>query len=80
MGVAAYVRRWHSFLGKYDHWRYLFAEWNNRLYLKSYLKHHSDTDKERSMHHGARWLIHSINRGADRGSGTYYLKRRGNGY
>jgi hypothetical protein len=72
MGVAAYARRWHSFLGKYDHWRYLFAEWNKRMYLKSYLKHHSDADKERSMHHGARWLIHSINSGADRGSGTYY--------
>ena len=24
------------------------------------------------MHHGTRWLIHSINRGSDRGSGTYY--------
>ena len=37
MGVVAYARRWYSFLGKYDHWRYLFAEWNKRLYLKSYL-------------------------------------------
>ena len=40
--------------------------------LKSYLKHHSDADKERSIHHGTRWLIHSINRGVNRGSGTYY--------
>ena len=72
MGVVAYAKRWYSFLGKYDHWRYLFAEWNKRLYLKSYLKYHSDADKERSIHHGTRWLIHSINRGVDRGSGTYY--------
>lgn len=72
MGVMAYAQRWGTFLGRYDHWRYMFAEWNKLIYLKSYRRYHSQGDLERSLHHGARWLINSIEQGADAGSGTYY--------
>jgi len=72
MGVIAYAQRWGSFLGKYDHWRYLFAEWNKLAYLKSYRKYHSTSHLERSLHHSIRWLVKSIEQGNDAGSGTYY--------
>jgi len=72
MGVMAYAQRWGGFLGRYDHWRYMFAEWNKLVYLKSYRKYHNQGDLERSLHHGIRWLAHSIEHGNDAGSGTYY--------
>lgn len=72
MGVMAYAQRWGRFLGRYDHWRYLLAEWNKLTYLKSYRKYHNQGDLERSLHHGVRWLVHSIEQGNDAGSGTYY--------
>ena len=37
MGAARYLQNWREFLGTYDHWRFLFAEWNKLIYLKSYL-------------------------------------------
>ena len=72
MGALAYSQRWAAFFKKYDHWRYFFAEWNKLLYLKSYRRHHHSGAIEKSLHHGVRWLIHSISTGSDRGSGTYY--------
>jgi len=72
MGALAYSQRWAAFFKKYDHWRYFFAEWNKVVYLKSYRKHHPVGALEKSLHHGIRWLIHSITQGPDRGSGTYY--------
>ena len=72
MGALAYSQRWAAFFKKYDHWRYFFAEWNKLMYLKSYRKHHNAGALEKSLHHGVRWLIHSISSGTDRGSGTYY--------
>jgi hypothetical protein len=72
MGALAYSQRWAAFFKKYDHWRYFFAEWNKVVYLKSYRKHHPVGALEKSLHHGIRWLIHSITQGPDCGSGTYY--------
>jgi hypothetical protein len=50
----------------------LFAEGNKLLYWKTYVEQHTHSDMEKSLHHAARWLIHSIKSGATHGSGTYY--------
>ena len=45
MGAARYLQNLRKFLGTYDHWRFLFAEWNKLIYLKSYLNDLSETQK-----------------------------------
>lgn len=73
MGAARYLSNWISFLKKYDHWRFLFAEWNKQLYLRAYLDELTDDQKQQALQHAAKWLIESCHQGSDDGSGTYYF-------
>jgi len=73
MGAARYLQNWRKFLGTYDHWRFLFAEWNKLIYLKSYLNDLSETQKEQCLHHAAKWLIHAHQQGSSDGCGTFYF-------
>ena len=49
MGAARYLQNWRKFLGTYDHWRFLFAEWNKLIYLKSYLSDLSEHKKNNAF-------------------------------
>ena len=73
MGIVRYANRWRVFLSGYDNWRLLLAEVNKMAYLRTYLRDHTEAAQRRSLHHAQRWLIHTIHRGEDRGSGTYYF-------
>ena len=73
MGVVRYANTVASFLTSYNNWRILLAEFNKRVYLRTYLEQHTTKDQLRSLHHGVRWLLHSMALGSDRGSGTYYF-------
>ena len=73
MGAARYLSNWITFLKKYDHWRFLFAEWNKQVYLRAYLEELSPEQQSQALQHGAKWLIESCRQGTDAGSGTYYL-------
>ena len=73
MGAVGYIRNWTIFLKKYDHWRFLLAEVNKIVYLRSYLKHQSSQDRNQAMHHAAKWLINSMITGKDAGSSTFYF-------
>lgn len=73
MGVLQYANRWARFLTHYDHWRLLMAEFNKLLYVRTYLERHSEGDQLRTLHHGVRWLLKSMEQGRDAGSGTFYF-------
>ena len=73
MGAVRYVQNWRTFLTKYDHWRFLFAELNKLVYLRSYTQDLDDTGKEQCLHHAAKWLIRAQEQGATNGCGTYYF-------
>jgi len=75
MGAIRYIQNWQKFLTNYDNVRLLLAELNKMVYLRSYIEHQREEDRNKAMHHAAKWLIHSINRGTDRGSGTYYFNQ-----
>lgn len=75
MGVVRYASTVASFLASYDNWRILLAEINKRAYLRTYLAQHTHKDQLRSLHHGVRWLLRSIEQGTDPGSGTYYFAK-----
>ena len=73
MGALRYVQNWSTFLTKYDHWRFLFAELNKLVYLRSYTQDVDDSGKEQCLHHAAKWLIHAQQQGTTDGCGTYYF-------
>lgn len=73
MGAVRYVQNWRIFLTKYDHWRFLFAELNKLVYLRSYTQDLDDTGKEQCLHHAAKWLIRAQEQGSTNGCGTYYF-------
>ena len=73
MGAVRYLQNWRSFLGKYDHWRFLFAELNKLMYLRSYTEDLDEAGKEQCLHHAAKWLIRSQEQGSTAGCGTYYF-------
>ena len=73
MGMVHYLQIWGKFLGKYYHWRFVFAEFNKLIYLKSYLSDLSDTHKEQCLQHAAKWLIHAHQQSSSAGCGTFYF-------
>ncbi len=73
MGAVRYLQNWRTFLTKYDHWRFLFAELNKLVYLRSYTQDLDDTGKEQCLHHAAKWLIRAQEQGTTNGCGTYYF-------
>ncbi|HCP40721.1 MAG TPA: hypothetical protein DIT65_02915 [Cryomorphaceae bacterium] len=73
MGAVHYVQNWITFLGQYDHWRFLFAELNKIMYLRSYTQTLNEMEKEQCLQHAAQWLIHSQEQGSTDGCGTYYF-------
>tara|TARA_B100000497_G_scaffold114750_2_gene137599 strand:+ start:8358 stop:9545 length:1188 start_codon:yes stop_codon:yes gene_type:complete len=73
MGAVRYLQNWRKFLGSYDHWRFLLAELNKLIYLRSYLNSLSEVQKEQCIHHAAKWLIHAHLQGSSNGCGTFYF-------